>query len=131
MLLLLSTLMLGFMHVWGSSTWSGGLSKDSIGIRYGATPLGCLQWFQVKGFIEPFIRVSIPANKSHHHQRPRVHNRVRAAVKQMRSGDGTDEAGSRHQKILQPSAAITATNSPVAGGNRLARSVLLKIPSIY
>ena len=43
MLLLLSTLMLGFMHVWGSSTWSGGLSKrldrrsvwcDTIGMPF-------------------------------------------------------------------------------------------------
>ena len=33
MLLLLSTLMLGFMHVWGSSTWLDVMPKDSIGVR--------------------------------------------------------------------------------------------------
>ena len=36
-MLLLSTLMLDFVHVWGSSTWSVGMSKGSIGVRFVAT----------------------------------------------------------------------------------------------
>jgi hypothetical protein len=89
-----------------------------------------LPYLRFKRLIQYPVPVDIPASTPNIYHRVPICQRARAAVKEY-NPEKAPMGGLSAAKISLPSVAITATNSLVEVGNRLARSSLVETPSIY